>query len=230
MKEPDTPDPSPVSLWTGELTPKEIDLVLQQAEDDPQASAELELACELARWAQDAPHQRAAPRALAWRAWLAAGVVLLVAGLWWMRTPHQGPAEPWIPAPPRFVVLQLRGAADPLGTAFSAAMESYPSGDFERTLEALTLFLERHPDHGPAHFYRGACLDQLGRFQEAQRSYAETAQRSTGFLSERARWHWALSALAAGDRPQALERLAQLIAEDGEFAANARELSATLGD
>ncbi|NOT29710.1 MAG: hypothetical protein HOP15_04580, partial [Planctomycetes bacterium] len=117
-----------------------LERLLERAERDPAASAELDLLADLVAAAEfERAHltlRRAPPedrRTL--RSWIlaaAASVLFLFAlGLWYFGA-KPGSAERALAAlaAPRYVAAELRGENEALSTAFARAMEPYARGDW----------------------------------------------------------------------------------------------------
>ncbi|MEX0879450.1 MAG: tetratricopeptide repeat protein [Thermoanaerobaculia bacterium] len=181
--------------------------------------------------------------------WLAAAAVLavaLLAGLWVARrgpaaaTPPPVPAaaalvsaNPWRdlpfvaaayrpPAPEDELVFRSEEEAPP-EAAFAAAMSPYARGDYAAADVGLARFLQAHPGHAEAAFYRGVSLLMLGKPEEA-RALLESAAASSRPPAE-VRWYLALALLKSGEPAAALAELDAVGRAPGPHRAEAAELS-----
>lgn len=217
-----------------------LERLLERAERDPAASAELDLLADLVAAAEfERAHltlRRAPPedrRTLPLRSWIlaaAASVLFLFAlGLWYFGA-EPGSAERALAAlaAPRYVAAELRGENEVLSAAFARAMEPYAHGDWAAAARALEELLQRYPEHGPAHFYLAAASEQLGDGARAEREYQRATASPDALLAEHARLRLALTWLARGERERARVAFQALRAEGGELAPSAREWLETL--
>jgi hypothetical protein len=214
---------------------RDIDQLLEQAERDPEASAELEFlasvaaAAELVRASSGGlAHRPAEPRrAVRPRILAAVASVLLVLGAWFLRE-HTRPvnlARIVAEAPP-YVASELRG--DGRERDFAKAMEPYAHGDWNGARAALETFLRERPGHGPARFYLAAVREQLAEPGAAEALYREVTGVPDPLLAGHARLRLAALLMARGGVQAARAELEALAREDGELAPNARELLRTL--
>ena len=215
--------PTAVSLLTGELSEAEFERLLCASEQDPQGSLEIELVADLAavlerRQVRASTGERS--RAHAWPAhrWWAAAAALLLAS--WILHPGGTPTP--LPMPP-FLSGEVRAPAASGRVEFDQAMRPYAQGRYGAGLEALDRFLDQHPEHRPARFYRAVCLEQLGRIPQALEAYREV-ESTTDLLAEHATWRRAHLLLRGKEFSAARIALQQLVAQDGAYAPNAARL------
>jgi tetratricopeptide (TPR) repeat protein len=223
------------------LDPRDLERLLERAEREPEASAELDLVADLVAAAE---LQRAAltraPRPAASahtpRRWIlaaAASVLFLVAvGLWYSgreRAGTQRGAQRLVAAEaPRYLVSELRAPGEPDALGFEAAMEPYVRADWAAAALALEACLRREPEHGPSRFYLAAAREQLGELDAAEEHYTRAAAAPDPLLSAHARLRLARLWLARGERERARAELERLRGEGGELASSAAELLAEL--
>jgi len=236
------------SLFTGELSAEEIELLLERAATDPEASRELDLVCDLHAAAESeqsllldsiAPTEgpRHLPRRNSLR--IAAGITGLAAAamLLWLglRTGGIQSPEPSSETvavvesvPPAYVPLELRAADTNLAERFRAAMEGYTLRDWPRTVSDLTGFMAQSPEHAPALFYRAAAHEALGDDSAAAEDYRASAASAAGPVSEHARWRLAQLEIRLGHVDMARVLLNQLLDSRSSFALNAEALLSDL--
>lgn len=154
---------------------------------------------------------------------LLALAALAAAVLVWVSWPAREDVPRIDSAAPAYIPASVRGPGDAL-EGFTAAMRSYEVGEYAAAEAALTEFLSPHPGHGPARFYRAACLEQLGRRTEAGAGYDEVARGPSGMLADHARWRRCGLHLRAGEVAAARRLLDELAAGSGAFARNAQQL------
>ncbi|PQO45326.1 tetratricopeptide repeat protein [Blastopirellula marina] len=73
--------------------------------------------------------------------------------------------------------------ADRKSELYQVASFHYGRSEWQPAIEAFDLFLSENPDHpqvGVIHFYRGECLLQLGRYDEALRAHTQFLSKSAG--------------------------------------------------
>lgn len=211
--------------------------VLEGAERDPAASAELDFLADLvaaaelerARLARRSAAVRDPPRFLVrpWILALAASVLLLTAlGVWFFGREGEPRALLGLAAgqPPRYVAAQLRDPGTPRDDGFARAMEPYVRADWRAATRLLEEWLRARPAHGPAHFYLAAAREQLGELEAAEEHYQSASRAPDALLSEHARFRLALLWLRCGERARARAELGALQAGGGELARNAHEL------
>ena len=182
-----------------------------------------------------------------YRRWLAVAAALLVAaaaGLWMNRQRPAAPApvptkaaaprpsNPWrdlpvaaatfLPASPEDELV-YRSEGEPAGGEFTEAMAPYAKGDYRAADAGLALFLEKHPGHTDASFYRGVSLLMLGRPEEARPLLASAA--SAKRAPAEARWYLALALVKSGDAAAALRELDAVVRAQGTHRAEAARLT-----
>lgn len=232
------PDPE---LPTEPFTADGLERLLERAEHDAAASEELDLLCDVAAAAELERGRLARPLeprppALLGRQWLlaVAATVLfaLVLAVWYLGQERAGPRARDLARtePPVYVASELRAPGEERADAFERAMERYAAGEYERASLALSVWLEAHPEHGPARFYLAAAREQLGLGTDAEADYRRVAREQPGLLGEHARWRLAQLSLARDDAASARTELEVLAAGAGSFAALARELLARLDE
>ena len=218
--------------------PEDLERLLERAERDPAASAELDFladlvaAVELERPLLEAELVAAERRARVQRPpwiWIAVAAALLVAaGLaFWLRTGQGQPARPRDLAlceAPRYIPALLRSPEVADQEAFPRAMEPYTRGDFAAARASLQELLAREPQQDVARFYLAAAEEQLGVLDAAEGDYRRVASEADGYLAEHALWRLANLLLARDDVARARVELERLRALDGAFVRNASEL------
>lgn len=178
--------------------------------------------------------------------WLAAAAALLVAagaGLWLTRQRPAAPA-PVVPAaasrpsdlwrdlpvaaaayrppsPEDELVFRSGEGAD--GREFAEAMVPYTKGDYRATEAGLARFLEKHPGHADASFYRGVCLLMLGKPEQARPLLASAA--ASRRAAKEARWYLALALVKSGDAAAALGKLDAVVRSRGPHRDEAARLA-----
>lgn len=218
--------------------PEGLESLLERAECDAEASAELDFLADVAA-AVAREHARAAgpvrapqaePRFLV-RPWIlaaAASVLFLVAlGAWLARDRAPRGLQVSAREAPRYLASELR-ASDPSITCFPAAMEAYVRGDWAAAQAALEACRAERPEHGPTRFFLAATLEQLGELARAEELYRSAASVPDPLLAGHARLRLAQLLLARGDPRAARAELEALVAAGGELAPNARELLESL--
>lgn len=129
---------------------------------------------------------------------------------------------PYRPAAPEDELV-YRSGEPPRGDGFFEAMAPYVRADYAAADVALARFLQTHPGHAEATFYRGVSLLMTGRLAEAK-AHLESASRSPHPPAE-ARWYLALALLKGGDANGSLASLDAVAREPGPHRAEAAELS-----
>lgn len=187
---------------------------------------------------------------------IAAGLVLLVGGVWAVRwglaprplsrepaagaTPSLAPTDRWgdlqiakadySPHEPAPDVL-WRGeddAAPPAADGFAQAMEPYRRDDFAKAEARLEHYAAREPKDHRARFYLGVSRLLLGRSREAIPLLRSVMDQDRGSLGKEARWYAALAHLKAGEEPLASPLLEVVVATSPEHRAPAEALLRSL--
>lgn len=244
-EEPTDAEPLLSGMFTGELGEDELERVLERAERDPKLSSELDLvadltaAAELEREALEAELRRPVPSptlvesplaaggqpsAIGWKPLAALASAAGLALTLWVVKPEAIAADLGAAAPPPFFPAELRDGSDPLPALLAAAMEPYVAEDWAGAVAALDAFLVRHPEHGPAHFYRGVAHVELEQYELGRADFEEVERSASGYLAEHARWRAALLQLLRGDSDGARAELEDLGRDGGPFAPNALAL------
>ena len=213
-----------------------LESALSRAERDPQASEELDFLADLVaaaelervRLARQPQEAEEPPRYLV-RPWIlaaAASVLFVLAlGAWlFTRGERRSPLSAAASSPPPFVAAELRDPDAARNEGFARAMEPYVRADWTAARQALDEWLRERPEHGPAHFYLAATLEQLGELDSAAEHYQSAVQAPDALLSEHARFRLALLLVRRGELARARAELETLRAGGGELARNAREL------
>ena len=218
---------------------EELERLLERAERDPAASAELDFladlcaAAELERPALEAalaaaPDRRERTQRRP-RIWLAAAAVLLVASgltLWFRagRTEPVRARDLAERAAPRYFAVELRSPEVPGADALQLALEPYARGDYGAARATLEALLRASPDQPVARFYLAAAEEQLGELDSAEANYRNAATGADGYLAEHALWRLANLLLARDDVVHARAELEHLRDLNGAFGRNASEL------
>jgi len=229
---PDKRRAGAASLATGELDGAAIERLLAASERDGDLAAEIDLAERApAAFATDrssasTPAPRSARGARRWLAPLIAAAGLLA----WLSWPRAGSADLADRGPPPYAAVALRDGGTDLAQAFAAAMEPYAAGDHAAAVEALTRFLEGHPGHAPARFYRAAAHEQLGRLEAAAEELAAVASGADGLLADHARWRLANVRLLGDEPDRARAVLREMLRRGGPFSEPAAALLRRLGE
>jgi tetratricopeptide (TPR) repeat protein len=218
-----------------------LESALTRAEGDPHASEELDFLADLvaaaelerARLARPLEETPEPPRYLV-RPWIlaaAASVLFVLAlGAWFFtKGERRSPLSAAASAPPPFVAAELRDPDAASNEGFARAMEPYVRADWTAAKQALEAWLREQPEHGPAHFYLAATLEQLGELDSASEHYQTATRAPDALLSEHARFRLALLLVRRGELARARTELETLQAGGGELALNARELLDELG-
>lgn len=223
-----------VGFALGELDATESGAVLAHVETCAECSRELDFLADTLVAAEKRAATSSAPiqfsRSKSWRKRvaplaIAAGFIAALAMLagavffHWFGTDYARLADRSVP---RWMSAETRGPDEALARELETAMKPYSEGNFAAAIDALTRFLDAHPGHGPALFYRGIAHIEARDHGAALRDLEEVAQNAKGFLREHARWRIANLLLADGDVAGARARLREMV--EGEFALNAREL------
>jgi tetratricopeptide (TPR) repeat protein len=215
-----------------------LERLLERAEREPAASAELDFLADIVAAAElerarlclrPAPavsplRQPARRPTHAWLLTAAAALLLgLALGLWFLRGGDEG-RERALAAlvPPTYVAGELRGADEDLAAEFARAMEPYARAEWPAAVRALEELLARHPAHGPAHFYLAAASAALGDTARAEAEYERAATAPDARLADHARLRLALTWAARGEGERARRALQVLADGEGELAASAR--------
>ena len=219
-------------LAAGRLDADEAGRVLDHVETCPSCSAELDFLADVVATAERgaaagaagaAPLARpAGPRRPSrlpfWMAGLAAAaLVLFVVGPRWSAGP--GLADLADRSLPRWTATELRAADD---DRLRDAREAWERGEHDAARAALTTWLADHPGDAEASFWRAMTALAADDLAAADADLAVAAERGSGFLRERARWRRAQVALLREDAAAARALLEEIVAEDGEFAREAR--------
>ncbi len=244
------PRPTALSLLAGELDEADVEALLAETERASEASDELDLVCDLVAALEREPELLSAttplrselveldadsthielatprPRPLPLVAALALAAASVLA-LWLL---DREPAWPASLAPPPWLATELRGPdTDPAGALardFAAAMAPYRTRAWSAAGAALDTFLDDHPEHAPARFYRAVCFEHEAEFDRASRAYRRVADDDSDLLGDHALWRLAHLRLAERDAEAARALLNELVARDGPFAPNAEALLA----
>lgn len=143
--------------------------------------------------AENQPFVVRQPSNMRWLA-AAASLALLAAALWFF-TADRGPSYRQYAAheQPSFTV---RGATD---QAAADAEKAFAAADYAPALNALDRLLAERPDDPSVPLYRGICLIELDRPNEARNALEPLATGNSALRSE-AQWYLALGYLKTGDR------------------------------
>lgn len=222
--------------------PEGLEKLLERAERDPVASAELDFLADVAAAVElecvrttGPVHAPVAEPRLPVRWWIlaaAASVLFLLALGTWLaqdRALRRG-LQVTARDAPRYVASELR-TPDHTDTCFPRAMEPYARADWDAARAALEACLAERTAHGPTRFYLAAVLEQLGELERAEelyRSAAALAEAQDPLLAGHARLRLAQLLVARGYPQAARAELEALSAAGGELAPNARELLESL--
>jgi hypothetical protein len=216
----------------GRLDADEAGRVLDHVETCPSCSAELDFLADVVATAErgaaaGAPGAvplaaPAGPRRLRrlpfWMAGLAAAaLVLFVVGPRWLAGARL--ADLADRSLPHWTATELRGADDDL---LRDALQAYERGDRDVARSGLTAWLADHPGDAEASFWRAMTALADDDLAAADADLAVAVEHGSGFLRERARWRRAQVALLREDAAAARTLLEEIVAEDGEFARDAR--------
>jgi len=232
----------------GELDEERSRDVLDHVEACASCSRELDLLADLVRLEAEPRalqstrgegRTAALPRKRPWR-WarriaVAAALLLLALGLFDRAfDPSGGAVRPADLAAladrslPSFVAAELRGPEAGLASEFELAMQGWQGPDLGAVESSLTRFLDAHPDHAPARFYRGVARRDLDRLDEARADLRSAVDRAQGPLREHALWCLAQTELLSGDAESAREALRTLRDSGGDYAECALALEERL--
>jgi len=107
---------------------------------------------------------------------------------------------------------------------FQQGMAFYQQGDYRSAINKLLLVIKQQPDNVNANFYLGLCYLLIKKPDRAIFHLQKVIELNAKFLYEKCYWYLGNAYLLKNDRKKALEMFDKVVAMEGDYEWEAREM------
>ncbi len=107
---------------------------------------------------------------------------------------------------------------------FLAGSLCFMNGEYGKAIENYNMAIKNENEKYAAHFYKGASLQQLDRFEEAIPEYSEVIKHANNLFIEEAKWNKALCYIKLKELDKAKTQLTGIIDENSYYKKDAKAI------